>query len=58
MTVRTGLFRYVRHKDIPAYHKRGWFVAVADLGPTHGTWSVLMWGCQCRIFRSLNRRGG
>lgn len=34
-------FRYVRHADIPAYQARGWIFA-ADLGPTHGQWSVLM----------------
>lgn len=43
---RSGLFRYVRHEDIDAYHRRGWTV-VADLGPVHGQWSVLMWRCDC-----------
>ncbi len=43
---RTGLFRYVRHDQIEAFHRLGWMVS-ADLGPTHGAWSVLMWRCEC-----------
>ncbi len=34
-------FRYVRHADVAAYEANGWAFA-ADLGPTHGHWSVLM----------------
>ena len=34
-------FRYVRHADVPEYAANGWTYA-ADLGPTHGLWSVLM----------------
>lgn len=34
-------FRYVRHADVPAREAEGWRIA-ADLGPTHGLWSVLM----------------
>jgi hypothetical protein len=44
MTVRTGLFRYVRHQDIERYHKLGWMV-VADLGAPHCHYSVLAWRC-------------
>lgn len=44
--IRFGLFRYVPHHLIDAYHKRGWMV-VADLGPVHGSYSVLMWRCDC-----------
>jgi hypothetical protein len=44
---RTGLFHYVRHSEIDAFHARGWMV-VGDLGPTHGRWSVLMWRCDCK----------
>lgn len=44
--IRTGLFRYVRHSDAYAYMVRGWMVT-ADLGPTHGQWSVLMWHYEC-----------
>lgn len=36
-----GVYRYVRHGDRAAYEARGWRVA-ADLGATHGQWSVLM----------------
>lgn len=43
---RTGLFRYVRHGEVEAYHRRGWMVA-GYLGATHGVWSVLMWHCEC-----------
>lgn len=43
---RTGLFRFVRHGEVEAYHRRGWMV-VADLGATHGVWSVLCWHCEC-----------
>ena len=34
-------FRYVRRCDVPAREREGWTFA-ADLGPTHGQWSVLM----------------
>ena len=34
-------YRYVRHPDRAVYEARGWVFA-ADLGPTHGYWSVLM----------------
>lgn len=44
--VRTGLFRYVRHERIWDMMREGWMV-VADLGATHGQWSVLMWRCDC-----------
>ncbi|MCA0401307.1 MAG: hypothetical protein LCH38_10885 [Proteobacteria bacterium] len=44
--MRTGLFRYVRFRDLPEYFRRGWMIA-ADLGPTHGQWSVLCWHCEC-----------
>lgn len=33
--------RYVRHSDRPAYEAQGWVFA-ADLGPSHGFYSVLM----------------
>lgn len=37
-------FRYVRHEDVAQFVWKGWFPS-ADLGPTHGVWSVLMqWG--------------
>lgn len=34
-------FRYVRIADIPAFEAKGWVIA-GDLGPTHGTFAVLM----------------
>ena len=34
-------YRYVRHADVPVYESNGWVFA-ADLGPTHGFWSILM----------------
>lgn len=45
---RTGTFQIVRWEAIEDFHKRGWTV-VADLGPTHGFWSVLMWRCDCGV---------
>lgn len=42
--IRTGVFRYIRLKDKDAKLAQGWRHA-ADLGPTHGRWSVLMWWC-------------
>lgn len=36
-----GVYRYVRHEQRAAYEAAGWAFA-ADLGPTHGAWSVLM----------------
>ncbi len=53
---RTGTFQYVRHGDVDAFHRRGWMIA-ADLGPTHGAWSVLMWHASfpdCEICRHEN----
>lgn len=44
--IRTGLFRYVPHQEVDAYHRRGWMI-VGDLGRVHGAWSVLMWRCEC-----------
>ena len=45
----TGIYRYVRHADVADYIAQGWR-SVADLGPIHGEWSVLMWFCSgaCR----------
>jgi len=34
-------FHYVPHSQIPIYEAAGWRFA-ADLGPTHGAYSVLM----------------
>ena len=34
-------FKYVRHEDRAAYERDGWVFA-AELGPTHGYYSVLM----------------
>ena len=47
MKVRTGLFRIVRHIDVPVYLARGW-MEIDHLGDLHGFWSVLMWRCDCR----------
>lgn len=48
--IRTGLFRYVCHRDVFAFMREGWMV-VAELGRTHGHWSVLMWHCECEAQR-------
>lgn len=43
----TRLLRYVVHARIADYLALGWMV-VADLGPMHGAYSVLMaWPCDC-----------
>lgn len=48
MRARTATYRYVIHERVLDYLRLGWAVA-ADLGPTHGQWSVLMiWLCDCR----------
>ncbi len=47
MRRHTGTLQFVRHEDVAAFHRRGWMIVVADLGPTHGVWSVLMWRCDC-----------
>jgi hypothetical protein len=44
--VRTGLFRYLPYARLDAFLSRGW-MPVADLGQTHGQWSVLGWRCDC-----------
>lgn len=40
----TGIFRYVRNQDVADRLDSGWRYA-ANLGETHGRWSVLMWWC-------------
>lgn len=50
MTHFDGIYRYVVYGRVPTYEALGWLFA-ADLGPVHGSWSVLMrWpcGCKCR----------
>ena len=37
-------FRYVPHARIAEFEAKGWRFA-ADLGPTHGRWSVMMEYC-------------
>ncbi len=49
---RTGLFRYVPWDSIDEFHRNGWMI-VADLGPTHGTYCVLAWHCDCPDAPSL-----
>ena len=34
-------FKYVRHSDVETYESNGWAFH-ADLGPVHGSYSVLM----------------
>ena len=46
MAIRTGLFRYVLHSKVDQFLRCGWMV-IADLGETHGVYSVLMWRCDC-----------
>lgn len=41
-----GIVRYVPHHRVYEFNARGWMV-VADLGPVHGFWSVLMWHASC-----------
>lgn len=40
----TGVYRYVPLSKWLLWLAAGWKFA-ADLGPTHGEWSVLMWWC-------------
>jgi len=43
----TRIFRYVVWSQVDAFLKAGWFIS-ADLGPSHGCYSVLMeWVCIC-----------
>lgn len=43
----TKFCAFVGHQNIPQWLKLGWMV-IADLGPTHGEYSVLMaWICKC-----------
>jgi invasion protein IalB len=39
-----GWYRFVCHADIPAFEAAGW-EPVADLGCTHGHWSILCQWC-------------
>jgi hypothetical protein len=43
----TRIFRYVPHSDVERRLRQGWFIS-ADLGPSHGCYSVLMERvCEC-----------
>jgi hypothetical protein len=45
---RNADYCYARLVRIEDYLSMGW-VVVAELGPTHGTWSALaVWLCECR----------
>lgn len=35
-------FRYARHADVPALVASGLWAVIADLGPVHGFYSVLL----------------
>lgn len=50
--IRTGLFRYVRIKDVDTFCRYGWMV-VADLGVPHNQWSLLMWHCDCGFIEQV-----
>lgn len=44
-----GIFRYVPHTDVDAYHRCGWLI-VADIGVYHGEHRVMMeWRCECEV---------
>lgn len=45
--IRTGTFQFVPAADIHRFLQLGWMV-LRDLGRVHGTYSVLMWRCDCR----------
>lgn len=45
--IRTGLHRFVRHADVPAFLARGWMVVDDLAGTPHGAWSVMCWHCDC-----------
>ena len=38
-------FRYARHADAPVLAATGLWAVIADLGSTHGAYSVLMQWC-------------
>jgi hypothetical protein len=45
---RDACYCYALKSQARDYLELGWLF-VADLGPTHGTWSVLaVWLCECR----------
>ena len=41
MPVHVQFFKYVRHTDVEIHERKGWAFH-ADLGPVHGSYSVLM----------------
>lgn len=50
-TLRDGRYCYARWDRLADYLALGW-VIVAELGPTHGCYSVLaVWLCECRPAR-------
>jgi hypothetical protein len=44
MSAHVSWLRFVRHADVAKFEAAGWVIVGAPdrLGPTHGTWSVLM----------------
>lgn len=45
-----AVYRFVVHEHVLDYLNCGWHIAVADLGPPHNNWSVLMqWLCPCEM---------
>ncbi len=44
------ILAYVPHELVDAYHRLGWMITVADLGPHKGEYAVLMgWACGCEM---------
>jgi len=45
--------KYVRHSRVEDHLRLGWMV-LAELGPTHGEWSILMgFCCDCKLVEPL-----
>jgi hypothetical protein len=42
---RLGHFRYIKNKDVGEKLYADCWKWAADLGPTHGLWSTLLWWC-------------
>lgn len=56
--MRCPIVKYVQHWQVGSHLRIGWMV-LADLGPTHGEFSVLMgWPCNCKMAVPFRGRDG
>ena len=54
--MKSGIFRFVRYDDVPAYERLGWFY-YKELPLPHWDYACLMrWLCECSVVEPM--KGG